>query len=163
MQLEVVVIILLVSVLIFISLYLINEYNKIIIFQHQIEKKFKPIDMAIIKYTDIANKLKDIVAEASLKEELNILSIKLSRVRSNNKKILLIKDVDYTLNRVFDLYKNNTKKLKKEYTEYNDKVLYAKDIYNKKVMEYNNLLYKFPNNIITKIFKIGELNTIDEE
>ena len=30
-------------------------------------------------------------------------------------------------------------------------------------MEYNDLLYKFPNNIITKVFKIGELKTIDGE
>ena len=163
MQLGVVLILLLVSILIFLSLYLINEYNEIILLQNQTKKKFEPIDIAINKYIDITNKLINIVEETNLKEELNILSLKLSRVRSNNKKILVLKDADYTLNRVFDLYKNNTKKLKKEYIEYNDKILYAKDIYNKKVMEYNDLLYKFPNNIITKVFKIGELKTIDGE
>ena len=109
MQLGVVLILLLVSILIFLSLYLINEYNKIILLQNQTKKKFEPIDIAINKYIDITNKLIDIVEETSLKEELNILSLKLSRVRSNNKKILVLKDADYTLNRVFGLYKNNTK------------------------------------------------------
>jgi len=63
------------------------------------------------------------------------------------------------------MYKNIKKlnSLKEEYYKYNNKILYAKDIYNKKVIEYNNLLVQFPYNIITKILKIKKINTIDGE
>lgn len=163
MELGAVVIILIIAILIFLSFYMISKYNIIILSQEKTLKKFEPIDLSIKKYIEITNELKSIVKEDNLSEELSILSGKLSRVRNNNKKILVLKDADYTINKVFELYKGSTKKIKQEYEKYNNKVLYAKDIYNKKVIEYNNLLEEFPYIIITKILKIKKLNTIDGE
>jgi len=163
MELGAVVIILIIAILIFLSFYMISKYNTIILSQEKTLKKFEPIDLSIKKYIEITNELKSIVKEDNLSEELSILSGKLSRVRNNNKKILVLKDADYTINKVFELYKGSTKKIKQEYEKYNNKVLYAKDIYNKKVIEYNNLLEEFPYIIITKILKIKKLNTIDGE
>lgn len=163
MELGAVVIILIIAILIFLSFYMISKYNTIILSQEKTLKKFEPIDLSIKKYIEITNELKSIVKEDNLSEELSILSGKLSKVRNNNKKILVLKDADYTINKVFELYKGSTKKIKQEYEKYNNKVLYAKDIYNKKVIEYNNLLEEFPYIIITKILKIKKLNTIDGE
>jgi len=158
-----VITILIMAILIFISFYMISIYNRIIFFQNKAFKKFEPIDISIKKYIDISDKLIEITKEDNLKEELSILSGKLSRVRNNNKKILVLKDADYTFNRVFDIYKNNKKikDIKEEYNIYYNKILYAKDIYNKKVKEYNNLLIIFPYNIICKLKHIKNLNTID--
>lgn len=163
MELGAVIIILIIAILIFLSFYMISKYNTIILSQEKTLKKFEPIDISIKKYIEIINELKSIVKEDSLKEELSILSGKLSRVRNNNKKILVLKDADYTINKVFDIYKGSTKKLKVEYEKYNNKILYAKDIYNKKALEYNKLLNEFPYIIITKLLKIKKLNTIDGE
>ncbi len=165
MELGAVIIILIIAIIIFLSFYMISIYNKIFLTQKRVLKKFEPVDLSIKKYITITNELKDISEDNNLTEELSILSMKLSRVRNNNKKILVLKDADYTINKAFDMYNKNKKIkiLKGEYEKYNNKILYAKDIYNKKVKEYNKLIYEFPYFIITRLFKIKKLNIIDGE
>ena len=165
MELGVVIIILIMAGLIFLSFYMITLYNRIILLQNNTIRKFEPIDISIKKYINISNELMEIVREDNEKEELFILSGKLSRVRKNNKKILVLKDANYTINKVLDNYKDSKKikKLKEEYEKYYNKILYAKDIYNKKAFEYNKLLKTFPYIFITKVMHIKELSIIDGE
>ncbi len=162
LSLSAIIVILITAILLFVSFYMISLYNKIIFSQNNTFRKFEPINLSIKKYISIIKELKDIVNEKDIKEELSILSHKLLKADNNNKKILVLKDADYTINRVFELY-NNKKidSLKEEYNKYNNKILYAEDIYNAKVKEYNHLLHEFPYNIITKLLSIEKINTID--
>ena len=162
LSLGAVIVIIIIAILLFISFYIISLYNKIVFSQNNTFKKFEPIDLAIKKYISIIKELKDIVNEPNMKEELSILSDKLLKADDNNKKILVLKDADYTINRVFELCNNKKiSSLKEEYNKYNNKILYAEGIYNDKVKEYNNLLNEFPYNIVTKLLAIEEINTID--
>ena len=165
MEIEAVVVILIMAIILFVSFYMISIYNRIILSQNNTYKKFEPIDSSIKKYISIMKDLNSIVKEDNLSDELLISAKKLSSADDNNKKILVLKDADYTIHNIFDLYKTNkkVKELKDEYDKYSNKILYAKDIYNKKVVEYNELLDKFPFIIITKILAIEKINTIDGE
>ena len=162
LSLSATIIILITAIILFISIYAISLYNKIIFSQNTTFRKFEPIDLSIKKYISIIKELKDIVKEPNMKEELYILSNKLLKADNNNKKILVLKDANYTINKAFELYNNKKiSSLKEEYNKYNNKILYAEGIYNEKVKEYNHLLKEFPYNIITKLLAIEEINTID--
>ena len=165
MKVEAVVVIVIMAILLFVSLYMISIYNRIVLSKNNTFRKFAPIDTSIKKYISIVKELSSIVKEDNLNEELNVLKIKLSEAEDNNKKILVLKDANYTINEVFNIYKNNkeVKKLELIYDKYNNKILYAKDIYNKKVIEYNNLLDKFPFSIMTRLLAIEKIDTIDGE
>lgn len=162
MDLPAVIVILIIAILLFVSIYSITLYNRIILSQNNTFKKFKPIDTSIKKYISIIKELNSVVKDPNLSEELSLLSEKLLKADNNNKKILVLKDANYTINRVFELY-NNKKidKLKEEYNKYNNKIEYAEGIYNEKVKEYNHLLKEFPYSIVTKILSIEKINTID--
>lgn len=163
MELGIVIIILLISLVIYISFYIISKYNEILLLEKKVLNKFEPVDESIKGYLGIINDLKDIAKDDNILDELSVLYSKLSRVRNNNRKILVLKDADFTINRVFDMYKNKCNKLKKQYVIYNNKILYAKDIYNDRVKKYNSLLSSFPYNVIAKFFKIKKLSIIDGE
>lgn len=162
LSLGAVVVILIIAALLFISFYSISLYNRIMFSQNNTFKKFKPIDLSIKKYASIIKELRVIITDPNMKEELSILSDKLLIADNNNKKILVLKDANYTINKVFDRY-NNKKidKLKEEYNKYYNKIVYAEGIYNEKVKEYNHLLKEFPYSIVTKILSIKKINTID--
>lgn len=165
MELGAIIVILTIAIMIFFSFNMISVYNRIIMLQSSLIKKFEPIDLSIKKYIDILNELIKIVSDEKDSEELLILAKKLSRVRNNEKKLLVLKDADYTINRFFDMYKNKKKikELKEVYERYSNKILYATDIYNRKVREYNKLLDEFPYVIITKLFSIKKIKIIDGE
>ncbi len=165
MELGAIIVILTIAIMIFFSFNMISVYNRIIMLQSSLIKKFEPIDLSIKKYIDILNELIKIVSDEKDSEELLILAKKLSRVRNNEKKLLVLKDADYTINRFFDMYKNKKKikELKEVYERYSNKILYATDIYNRKVREYNKLLDEFPYIIITKLFSIKKIKIIDGE
>ena len=165
MEFGAIIVILTIAIMIFFSFNMISVYNRIIMLQSSLIKKFEPIDLSIKKYIDILNELIKIVSDEKDSEELLILAKKLSRVSDNEKKLLVLKDADYTINRFFDIYKNKKKikELKEEYERYSNKILYATDIYNRKVREYNKLLDEFPYIIITKLFSIKKIKTIDGE
>ena len=159
-----VVIILLIAALLFISIYLVTIYNRIICYQNIVKYKFEPIEEALNNYKNIINDLIKLIKDEKLVSELNVLNNKLSNAKNTNDKVLVIKSINIELNQIFDTYKNqNINKLRKEYQKYFEKINFAKDIYNNEAGEYNNLLTLFPYNIISEFFNMEKFYIIDGE
>lgn len=159
-----VVIILLIAALLFISIYLVTIYNRIICYQNIVKYKFEPIEEALNNYKNIINDLIKLIKDEKLVSELNVLNNKLSNAKNTNDKVLVIKSINIELNQIFDTYKNqNINKLRKEYQKNLEKINFAKDIYNNEAGEYNNLLTLFPYNIISEFFNMEKFYIIDGE
>ena len=88
MEFGAIIVILTIAIMIFFSFNMISVYNRIIMLQSSLIKKFEPIDLSIKKYIDILNELIKIVSDEKDSEELLILAKKLSRVSDNEKKLL---------------------------------------------------------------------------
>lgn len=158
-------IILLVILLIF---YIIYSFNRFITYKNRIKNAFAQIDVQLKKRADLIPKLVKVVKgyakhERSVLESITkIRSELLKSVKAKDLKNIAKQDYDLTnlLKRLFVVVENypdlkankNFLVLQEEITAIEDKIAFARQLYNDLVMHYNNLIEKFPTNIMAKLF-----------
>jgi len=171
MDIVAIIIIILISLILVVTFYIIGLYNNLIDAKNKIEDQFIQIDtelkLKIDTVRNIIEILKNITRhEEKIIKELENTTTKLEKSKNINDKITLASNLNRTLNKV------NT--LKETYTELNkhklflshlekleeseDKINYARTFYNDVVLKYNNLRKQFPSNIIAKAFNFKEIN-----
>lgn len=171
MDIGAIIIIILISLLLVVTFYIIGLYNNIINAKNKIEDKFLQIDTELRKKVDTAVNIIDIIKkitkhEEKLVNEFELYASKLEKAKSINDKISAAGNINRALNKIYsleetyaDLKKNKAfKAVQDKIEEIDDRINYAKTFYNDVVLDYNNLREQFPSNIIAKVFKFKEIN-----
>lgn len=158
------IIIILLCVFIILVFYIISINNSLINSRNKVLNKFSAIDIAVKRRVDLVPELVNIV-EGYTKHEENTFK-EISKIRSRavkaetindkvNSDIALTKEVNnlLVLSESYPELKSNTNfiKLQEELVNCEDKIAYARGFYNESVMNYNNLVEKFPSSIVAKV------------
>lgn len=158
------IIIILLCVFIILVFYIISINNSLINSRNKVLNKFSAIDIVVKRRVDLVPELVNIV-ECYTKHEENTFK-EISKIRSRavkaetindkvNSDIALTKEVNnlLVLSENYPELKSNTNfiKLQEELVNCEDKIAYARDFYNESVMNYNNLVEKFPSSIVAKV------------
>lgn len=171
MDIGAIIIIIIISALLVLTFYIIGLYNRLIDAKNRVEDKFTQIDLEIKKKLDLIPSLIEIVnkfvkhEEKTINELITVIN-KIEKSKKINDKITSANSMERTLNKVFtlantysDLKRNkNFLSLQKKLEESDDKINYARTFYNDVVLDYNNLIEKFPSNLIAKIFKFNQID-----
>lgn len=171
MDIGAIIIIILISLLLVVTFYIIGLYNNIINAKNKIEDKFSQIETELRKKVDTAVNIIDIIKkitkhEEKLVNEFELYASKLEKAKSINDKISAAGSINRALNKIYsleetyaDLKKNKAfKTIQDKIEEIDNRINYAKTFYNDVVLDYNNLREQFPSNIIAKVFKFKEIN-----
>lgn len=170
MDIGAIIIIIVISLMLVITFYIIGIYNKLINARNKVEDKFIQIDAEIDKKLNLITNLIEIIKE-NLKHEDKIINelqsayTKLEKTTSINGKIKGVKNLDKELNKIYlltETYKDlktnkNYNQIKKNLDIIDERIEYSKAFYNDTVSNYNNIRKEFPSNIISKIFKFNEI------
>ena len=158
------IIIILLCVFIILVFYIISINNSLINGRNKVLNKFSAIDIVVKRRVDLVPELINIVAcytkhEENTFKEITKLRNKAVKAETINDKvnsdIALTKEVNnlFVLSENYPELKSNTNfiKLQEELVNCEDKIAYARDFYNESVMNYNNLVEKFPSSIVAKV------------
>ena len=171
MDIVAIIIIILISILLVLTFYIIGLYNRLIDAKNRIEDQFTPIDLELRHKIELTNNIIEIVSKVAKHEEKIIsessqLINKYEKEKNINEKINISNNINKQLFKIFnlketytDLKKNKTFiSLQEKIENINDKINYARTFYNDVVLDYNNLTEQFPSNLVAKVFKFKEIN-----
>ena len=158
-------------ILTILGILVINIYNKLIFYKKKVLDKFSDIKGYLYDDVDVIKKVISIIDvskyhEDSLILKLNTLIDKILNENSVNGLLILIDDVNKCILEVMNLSKiyeelNNNSDFSSAMDKLNNnnyKIMYALEIYNEEVEEYNNYKNGKVNNIVFKIFKFENYN-----
>ena len=155
-------IILVIGVLGFLVFFVIGLYNMIINRKNKVNDKWEEIEKLLNKKAIIFSKLADITKDKLDNEELVKIAInnknKLLNTMIINEKIKANSRVDDTIgeirNRCDDKLNSDEVYVSviERLNDINEKLDYSKEFYNKAVDKYNNIIKKFPFNIVAVVF-----------
>jgi LemA protein len=159
------------GILILLGIIVISFYNKLLFKKNRVIEKFTAINDSLNGRITIINKIVNILTndkyhEDNLILELNKVSNEINKENIINKLLLLISRSDeilkksLSLENIYPELKNNKEYLKlvDEFKNNQYKLMYAVEIYNEEVGEYNNYKNKNGIKIISKIFKLPNYN-----
>ena len=171
MDIVAIIIIILISILLVVTFYIIGLYNRLIDAKNRIEDQFTQIDLELRHKIELTNSIIEIVNKMTKHEEkiINELSQginKYEKTKNINDKINTSNNINKQLFKIFnlketytDLKKNkNFISLQEKIENIDDKINYARTFYNDVVLDYNNLREQFPSNLVAKVFKFKEIN-----
>lgn len=171
MDIVAIIIIILISLLLVVTFYIIGLYNSLIDAKNRIEDQFTQIDLELNNKIELANSIIEIVSKTTKHEEKTINELsqwlnKYEKSKNINDKINASNNINKQLYKVYnlketyiDLKKNKNFILLQEKIEnIDDKINYARTFYNDVVLDYNNLREQFPSNLVAKTFKFKEIN-----
>ena len=171
MDIVAIIIIILISILLVVTFYIIGLYNRLIDSKNRIEDQFTQIDLELRHKIELTNSIIEIVNKMTKHEEkiINELSqgiSKYEKTKNINDKINTSNNINKQLFKIFnlketytDLKKNkNFISLQEKIENIDDKINYARTFYNDVVLDYNNLREQFPSNLVAKVFKFKEIN-----
>ena len=154
MELSALIIVILVGSLSVYIFYLVSIYVKLENRRSLILSKFTEVDRQIEDKLEELKKLTELIENNEFEEaRINLLNSVSVNDKIKYNKILdsLIDDIDSKSKKV----NNILEKIK----EINEKIDYAKEIYNDSLYEYNLILSSFDGKIMKKVFKYCEYNT----
>ena len=154
MELSALIIVILVGSLSVYIFYLVSIYVKLENRRILILSKFTEVDRQIEDKLEELKKLTELIENNEFEEaRINLLNSVSVNDKIKYNKILdsLIDDIDSKSKKV----NNILEKIK----EINEKIDYAKEIYNDSLYEYNLILSSFDGKIMKKVFKYCEYNT----
>ena len=176
MNIGAIIIIIIVSIVLVITFYIIGVYNSLLDAKNRVEDQFRPIDLELNKILEIIPNIIDILKkdakyEEKIINEIEKLKNKLIKTNTINEKIKLASSLNKTLLKIFELkqtypeLKNNKNftSLQKNLKDTKEKIKYSSTFYNDAVYRYNNVKKEFPANIISKTFKFKEINLLELE
>lgn len=149
---------------IIIIFYIITS-NKLDVFQIKIEEAVSSIDIALSKRYNVLTKMIEIVKNYTKYEKDTLFKInEIAKGISLNEKANLNKQIDDELAKIYILTKSypklkaneNFKVLQKTIIEVEEHLQAARRVYNSNVSMFNQLVLKFPTNIVAKTKSLKE-------
>ena len=166
-----VVILIIFLVLIVLGIFVIGVFNKLTFHKMKIMDKFRAINDCLNERIEISKRVVNIFVEGNYNEEglvmeINNLAREIEEELNVNNLLMLIDKSDDIFTKVFSLDKMyDNLGSNKEYKELADrfknnqyKIMYAIEVYNEEVSNYNNYKIKKFVDIIFKIFKFVSYN-----
>lgn len=153
------------------GILIIGVYNRLSFYNNKVIDKFEAINNCLNERIDIACDIinffnNDSFNEERLKLDLNNLSHEIKDENNVNNLLSLIDKSDKLLTKslsmdnIYDSLKNSQeyKKIADKFKNNQYKIMYAIEIYNEEVEEYNNYKNKNIINVISKIFGFIDYN-----
>lgn len=159
-------------------LYLLFLYNSLVTAKNRIAEAFSQIDVQLKRRTDLIPNLIETVKgyakhEKELLENVTKARTSLMTAGSTHEKAEANNILSDTLKSLFAVAENypdlkassNFHELQEELSDTENKIAYSRQFYNSNVLDYNNKILIFPNNIISGLFgfKQEEFFEADEE
>ncbi len=151
-----------------ILLYIWGTYNRLVVLVNRIREAWSGIDVQLKRRTDlIPNLVQTVKGYAKHEKEVfeNVTKARASLMKAENVKETERADNMLTgalksLFAVAEAYpelkaNSNFQALQQELSDTEDKIAYSRQFYNSNVLEYNNAIQVFPNNILASAFKFG--------
>ena len=173
------VILIVVGILIlYLVVYLINTYNKLVNFKNKVKDQWAQIDVQLKRRVDlIPNLVETVKGYAKHEKETfeEVINARNSFNSANTKEAEINADNQITgaLNKLFALSEaypelkanENFIALQADLKDTEDKISFARQFYNDVVLSYNNLVEMFPSNVIAGMFnfKAEEYFKVDNE
>lgn len=166
MDTSIMIIIVVISLVAFLTFYVIGAYNRLVNSKNIVNDKWNEIDKQLKNKTELVPKMIEIVKSYAIQEEAIFMSLLAERNRitkafSINDKIEANKKLSQNLELLLNL-ENNYKKLSQddkfktmveELSKIDSKIDYSCEFYNNVVVEHNNKISKFPIKIVAVLFK----------
>jgi LemA protein len=151
---------------ILVVLFFIGYYNRIVVLENRIDNAGSQIDVQLKKRADLVpNLINTVKGYAKHEKELleNITKARASVVNAKNleEKAKAGNELQKTLKSLFAVAENypqlraneNFLHLQHELSGIEDKVAYARQHYNDSVLSFNNIVEKFPSNLVAGMMK----------
>jgi len=165
---------LLIGLTILVVLIVVYYINRIIRLGNRVENAWSQIDVQLKKRSDLIPKLVQVVKgyakheRETFEQITKMRSLLLKALNNKNLKDTASADAEISqlLKRLLLVAENypelkanqNFLMLQEEITAVEDKIAFARQLYNDLVMRYNNLCEKFPSNIIAKLFNFKKFD-----
>jgi LemA protein len=146
-------------------LYLLFVYNSLVTAKNRIAEAFSQIDVQLKRRTDLIPNLVETVKgyakhEKELLENVTKARTSLMTAGSTHEKADANNMLSDTLKSLFAVAENypdlkassNFHKLQEELSDTENKIAYSRQFFNSNVLDYNNKILIFPNNIISRLF-----------
>lgn len=170
------IIILVISLLAFITFYVIGVYNRLVNSKNMVNDKWNEIDKQLKRKCELIPKLIGIVKEYAPQEEAIFMSILAERNRitnafSINDKIDANDKLSATFPKLLDLSNTYQKliendkfeSLVSELKEIDEKINYAKEFYNEVASKHNEKISKMPTNLVAMVFSFKKYELFKQE
>jgi len=161
-------------IIIIVLIYIIYLFNHLIVYKNRVKNAFAQIDVQLKKRSDLIPKLVQVVKgyakheRETFEQITKMRSLLLKALNNKNLKDTASADAEISqlLKRLLLVAENypelkanqNFLMLQEEITAVEDKIAFARQLYNDLVMRYNNLCEKFPSNIIAKLFNFKKFD-----
>jgi len=155
----------LIGVIVFIVLYLIFTFNRLIVLRNRINNAWAQIDVQLKRRFDLIPNLVETVKgyakhEKSTLTELTKARAMMASATTMSEKAKADNMISSTLKSLFAVTENypqlkaneNFMQLQEELSGTESKIAYSRQFYNDSVLSYNNKIQVFPSNIIAKMF-----------
>jgi len=161
----------LVSIIVLSIIYIILLYNSLVIKKNRIRNSWSQIDVQLKRRFDLIPNLVETIKGYSIYEKETfekITQIRTQFLSTNNNSQLIESDknLNGVLSKIFAVAENypdlkanfNFLELQKELTKTEEKISFSKLFYNDLVLDYNNKVEIFPNNIVASFLKFEKEN-----
>lgn len=175
MTLGAVIIIIIVAIVLIFTFYIIGLYTNLVDSKSKALDKFKPIEEQLKKKASLIPDLVDVIDKYAkhedriLNEATKVYGDSLKDEGTNNmiktaEKFEMIFNNLFVLEDVYPKIKEdrNFNEYQKKAMEIDNKINYAKSFYNAKAFDYNELILKFPFNVVAKFLGFKELCYFDD-
>lgn len=156
------------------GVWVIATYNRAIRLENQVENGFAQIDVQLKRRTDLVPNLVETVKgyakhEKTVFENVTKARSAVMNAGSTNEKVKANNQLTDTLKSLFAVAENypdlkaneNFLALQEELTTTENKIASARQFYNDRVMDFNNMVEVFPNNLIMGMFGKGEKEMLE--
>lgn len=158
-------IIILVVVLVLLVLFVVSNYNKLVIARNKVKDQFSQIDIQLKKRFDLIPNLVETVKGYAKHESETFEKVISARniyanAKTDEEKVEASNELTKSLTHLFALAESypelkantNFEELQKELKDIEEKISYARSFYNDAVRLYNNKVETIPTNIIASLF-----------
>ncbi len=152
----------------------IGLYNRIIELENRIDNAASQIDVQLKKRADLVPNLVETVKgyaahEKGILERVTELRTQLMKAKDIQTKTKVGNQLQEALKSIFAVAENypnlkaneNFLHLQQELSDIEDKIAYARQFFNDSVLAFNNLVEKFPGNIVAKMMNRTEKNYLE--
>ena len=160
-----IIIIAIVAIILLIIGFIVTNYNALIQLRNKVRDQFSQIDVQLKKRADLIPNLVETVKGYAKHEEGTFKAViearnKAVNAGSVNEKVEANNELTGALNKLFALAEaypelkanENFLQLQADLKDTEDKITYARQLYNDSAMGFNNLVQMFPSNIVANMF-----------
>ena len=148
--------IILVVVLVLLVLFVVSNYNGLVVARNKVKDQFSQIDIQLKKRFDLIPNLVNTVKGYAKHSFRNVYA----NGKTDNEKVEASNELSKSLTHLFALAESypelkantNFEELQRELKDVEEKISYARSFYNDAVRLYNNKVETIPSNIIASLF-----------